>query len=91
MRKPRAGSSKGTIRPTGTLLLVRMNNLPSLTARNTQPDSLRSSRCDRLSLLWLLPATQPWHVRYTSRGPSVRTASGRIFIQSKDSPLSQNF
>ena len=48
--KAGVGASSGTIRPTGTPLLVRTKEWPSLTARSTRPDSLRNSRCDRLSL-----------------------------------------
>src|SRR5690349_15452413 len=44
------GASIGTIFPTGTPLLVRTNECPSLTARSTRPDSLRSWRCDRRSI-----------------------------------------
>jgi hypothetical protein len=45
-----AGASIGTIFPTGTPLFVTTNERPSLTARSTRPDSLRNSRCDKLSI-----------------------------------------
>ena len=44
IRNVGAGSSRGTILPTGTLLLVRTKDHPSPTARKTRLGSLRSSR-----------------------------------------------